>query len=113
MRFWKRKKKEELSEEQITQIVDEYMGLMKDVMGKYLSRQMRRALNKSRGWGSLSSSQKKKEIEEIKQQGLSSWLDKSTEETIEQVSSFVSDHVVLEEELRKASREFKKKWNIK
>ena len=114
MLFRKKKKKERFSEEDFEQIITEYTGLMKDAMGKYLPRRMRRAMNKNnKGWESLSVSEKKAQIQEIKQKGLNNWLDESTGEVLEQVSSFVSETVVLEEELRKILKEFKKKWNIK
>ena len=120
MFFWKkkkkeekRKKKEELSEQQIEQIIDEYMSLTKEIVGRYLPRRMRRALSKNKGWGSLSASERKAQIKEVKQEGLSSWLEQTTEETFEEISSFVSESVSLEEELRGKLKEFKKKWNIK
>jgi len=113
MLFWKRGKREELSDEQIEKIVVEFMDLTKNGVCKYLPRRMRRALSKNKGWQSLSSSEKIDQIQEIKQKGLSGWLDQSAEEVFEELSSFVSESVALEEELRKELREFKKKWNIK
>jgi len=110
MLFWKRKK---FDEAEIKQIFEEYLEVLKTTMGKYLSRQMRRALSKNKGWGSLSPSQKREQIQEIKQKGLNNWLDEHTEEVFEQISSFVSDSGLLKEDLKKALKEFKKKWNIK
>lgn len=113
MPFWKRKKRKELSDQQIQQVIDEYTSLMKNVIGKYLPRRMRRALNKNRGWGGLSGSEKKEQVQQIRQKGLSSWLNQSTEEALEQISSFVSEGIALEEDLRKELKDFKKKWDIK
>jgi len=114
MLFWKGKKKEEkLSDEKIEQIISEYVDLMKSKIGEYLPRRMRRALNKSKRWSGLSPSEKKEQIQDIKQKGLSNWLNESTEEAIEQISSFVSESVALENDLRKTLKEFKKKWNIR
>ncbi|RLE12241.1 hypothetical protein DRJ04_06550 [Candidatus Aerophobetes bacterium] len=113
MFFWKRGKKEEFSDEQIEKIIDEYMLLMKEAIGRYLPRRMRRALNKNKGWKSLSASKKREQLQDIRQKGLSSWLDQTTEEAVEQISSFVPESGALEEELRKILKDFKKKWNIR
>ena len=70
MFFWKRGKKEEFSDEQIEKIIDEYMLLMKEAIGRYLPRRMRRALNKNKGWKSLSASKKREQLQDIRQKGL-------------------------------------------
>ncbi|HHF98962.1 hypothetical protein J7L81_03610 [Candidatus Aerophobetes bacterium] len=114
MFFWKRKKEEKkLTPEQIEKIATEYTDLVKEITGKYLPRRMRRALNRAKGWQGLSLSERKKQIQKITENGVSSWLEETTQETIEQVSSFIQESTTFEEELRKALREFKKKWGIK
>lgn len=113
MRFWKKGKKEQFSDGQIEQIINEYMVLTKSTVGKYLPRRMRRVLNKNKGWGSLSASERKSQIQEIKQKGLGGWLEQATQETFEEISSFVSDGAPFETELKDTLTEFKKKWSIK
>ncbi|MBC7188675.1 hypothetical protein H5U35_00435 [Candidatus Aerophobetes bacterium] len=113
MLFWRKRKKEELTDEQVEQVVLEYADFLKQITGKYLPRRMRRALNRNKGWGSLNASQKRAQIQEIKQKGLGSWLEESTQQALEEVASFVSDSSAFEKELREGLKELKRRWNIK
>ncbi len=112
MLFWKRKKK--FDEKEIEKIVEEYTGVLKETVGKYLPRRMRRMIQrKSKEWKDLPQKNKEKEIQEIKDTGLNNWLDKTTEETIQELTPFITNSSAMQEELRKTLKDFKKKWDIK
>lgn len=112
MLFWKRKKK--FDEEEIEKIIGDYTTLLREKVGTYLPRRMRRALKKkSKEWNDLSKGEKKKEVEEIKKTGLSSWLEKMTEETYKELASIVPEATSMQEDLWQTLKDFKKKWNIK
>lgn len=113
--FWKKKrKKAELSEEAIESIVREYSDVLKGGVARHLPRRMRRAMDKgNKGWGSLSASEKRAQIQEIRQRGLGSWLDETTQETYEQIASFVADAATLEQELLESLAVFKKANSIR
>lgn len=110
MLFWKRKK---FDEAEIEKIVEEYVEILKTTVGKYLPRQMRRALRKNREWGNLSQKRKQDEIKEIKQRGLNNWLEENTQQVYEEIASFTPEAQTLQKELRKVLKDFKKKWDIK
>lgn len=112
--FWKKKKQQELSDGAIEGIIREYSDVLKAVIATHLPRRMRRAMDKgNKGWGSLSPAQRKAQIQETRQQGVGPWLEETTQETYEQIASFVADAAVLEQELRGALATFKKERNIR
>jgi len=111
MFFGKRKKKFE--EKEIEQIIDDYSQTMKALIGKYLPRRARRAMNRGKGGARLTPAEKNEEMEKIKKIGISAWLNEITEDTFGELSSFVADSVSLQSELYTVLKRFKKKWNIK
>ncbi len=108
-----RKKPKELESKEIEQIIEEYSQVMRDTIGKYLSRRERRAMSKGKGGMRLSSSTKNEEIEQIKKKGAGVWLDQVTEDALNELSPIVPDFAALESDLRGRLKNFKKKWNIK
>lgn len=108
-----RKKRKELKLEEIEQIIEEYSRVVKETIGKYVSRRERRAMSKGKGGMGLSSSARKEEIEQIKKKGVSIWLNETTEDALSELSSVVSDFSSLESDLRGRLKELKRKWKIK
>lgn len=111
MFFRKKEKKLELKE--IKQIIEDYSKVLRDTIGKYLSRRERRAMSRGKGGMKLGSSAKSEEIEEIKKKGAGSWLNQVTEDALNELSSVIPDFASLESELRNKLKDFKKKWKIK
>jgi len=111
MFFGKRKKKFE--EKEIEQIIDDYSQTMKALIGKYLPRKVRRAMNRGKSGARLTPAEKSGEVQKIKKIGISAWLNGVTEDTFGEVSSFVTDSVSLQSELYSMLKRFKKKWDIK
>ena len=107
-----RKKKKKFEEKEIEQIIDDYSQTTKTLIGKYLPRRARRAMNKGKG-SRLTSAEKSDQIQKIKKIGISTWLNETTEDTFGELSSFVTDPISLQAELQTMLKEFKKKWNIK
>jgi len=113
MIFGKRRKKE-FSEKEIEQIINDYNETMKSLLREYLPRWARRAMNKAKGRSGLNNISKGKgEIQEIKRTGISAWLDQTTQDMVEELSSLVSEPVSFRHKLDAMVKEFKKKWNIK
>jgi len=107
-----RKKQKELDVKEIEQIMEEYLKILKETIGKYLPRRERRAMMKGKGregWGSA----KRGEIEQIKKKGIKTWLNQTTEDTLSELSSAIPDFPSLESDLRGRLKDFKKKWKIK
>ncbi len=111
MFFRKKEKKLELKE--IEQIVEDYSKVLRDTIGKYLPRRERRAMSRGKGGMRLASSTKKEEIEQIKKKGAGSWLNQTTEDALNELSSIIPDFTSLQSELRNKLKDFKKKWKIK
>jgi len=112
MIFGKRRKKE-FSEKEIEQIINDYNETMKSLLREYLPRWARRAMNKAKGRSGLTVSKENEEIQEIKRVGISAWLDQTTQDMVEELSSLVSEPVSFRHKLDAMVKEFKKKWNIK
>ena len=108
-----RKKKKKLDEKEIEQIIDDYSQTTKALIGKYLPRRARRAMNKGKGGARLTSAEKGDQMQKIKKIGISAWLNETTEDTFEELSSFVNDPASLQSELYTVLKRFKKKWSIK
>jgi len=80
-----KKKRKELDSEEIKQITEEYLKIVKETIGKYLPRRERRAMSREKGgWGA---SKKKEEIEQIKKNGVRAWLNQTTEDVLSELSS--------------------------
>ncbi|MEA1963856.1 MAG: hypothetical protein U9O41_01820 [Candidatus Aerophobetes bacterium] len=107
------KRKKKFEEKEVEQIIDDYSQTMKNVVGKYLPRKVRRAMNRKGSGAGLTSAEKNEQMEKIKKIGISAWLNEITEDTFGELSSFVSDSVSLQSELYTALKEFKKRWNIR
>jgi len=111
MFFRKKKKKLELKE--MEQIVEDYSKVLRDTIGKYLPRRERRAMSKGKGGMRLGPSAKSEEIEQIKKKGVRAWLNQTTEDALNELSSIIPDFTSLQSELRNRLKNFKKKWKIK
>jgi len=106
-----RKKQKELDPKEIKQIMEEYLRIVKETIGKYLPRRERRAMSREKG--GRGASKKNKEIEQIKKNGVRAWLNQTTEDVLSELSSIVPDFPSLESDLRGRLKDFKKKWKIK
>jgi len=110
MLFWKKRKK--FDDKQLEQIVDEYLGLMKETIEGCLPRNLRRALRRRKEWRDFSRVNKEEEIEQIKKNGLENWLATTMQEAYEELAPFVSQSTEMEQKLKKMLKEFKEKWGI-
>jgi len=108
-----KKRKKEFGEREIEQIVKEYSEGVESLLQKYLPRKMRRFIFKGRGRRKFSSNKKIEEIQRIKETGVGAWLNRATEEILEELSSFVSNPDSLNSELDVMLKELKKRWNIR
>jgi len=110
MLFWKKRKK--FDDKQLEQIVDEYLGLMKETIEGCLPRNLRRALRRMKEWRDFSRVNKEEEIEQIRKNGLENWLATTMQEAYEELAPFVSQSTEMEQKLKKMLKEFKEKWGI-
>jgi len=108
-----KKKRKELDSKEIEQIMEEYLKVVKETVGKYLSRRERRVMSRGKSGKRQSASAKNKEIEQIKKKGAGFWLNQTTEDVLSELSSIVPDFPSLESDLRGRLKDFKKKWKIK
>jgi len=112
MLFGKRRKKE-LSEEEIERIIKDYNEMMKSLLREYLPRWARRGMNKAKSRAGFNLNKGKEEIQEIKRTGISAWLEQSTQDAVEELSPLVRDSVSFKSKLDSILKEFKEKWGIK
>jgi len=109
--FFRRRRKKEFSEEEIEKIIDGKM--MKSLLKEHLPRWARRAMNKTKNRTGVAVSKKGEEIRKIKKMGMSGWLEQTTQELFEELSSFTTDPASLKSKLDTMLKEFKRKWKIK
>ena len=109
--FFRRKK--EFSEEEIEKIIEDYGKMIKSLLKEHLPRWARRAMNKTKNRTGVAVSKKGEEIRKIKKMGMSSWLEQTTQELFEELSSFTTDPASLKSKLDTMLKEFKRKWKIK
>jgi len=87
--FFRRKK--EFSEEEIEKIIDDYDKRVKSLLKEHLPRWARRAMNRTRDRTGAIMNKKGEEVQKIKKMGMSSWLEQTTQELFEGLSSFTME----------------------